>query len=123
MIKLICIVKRLPELSYDEFLEHWVNNHARLIKKHANVLSIEKYVQSHAVRSNRAQSDITSLRNMTDVEFDGVAELWYPSMESHLSRKNSPEGTLALAEIITDEKRFVDLSQSRMWYSNEVTVI
>lgn len=123
MIKLICLVKRLPELSYEEFLSYWENNHAELIKKHAKVLGIEKYTQSSALRTHAVQSKISLLRNMTNFDFDGIAELWYSDIETHLSCRNSAAGAAALKEIIADEKCFVDLSKSQMWYSNELVVI
>ncbi|MDW6004747.1 EthD domain-containing protein [Vibrio mangrovi] len=123
MMKLICIVKRLPELSYEEFLDHWCYQHADLIKKYADVLGINRYVQSQSIESREIQSQMTSLRNMTDFDFDGIAELWYPSLEIHLNSRNTLEGAQALEEIIADEKRFIDLSRSRMWYSCEYTVL
>jgi hypothetical protein len=123
MIKLICIVKRLPEISYEEFLEHWSHHHAALIKKHAEVLGIKKYVQSYSINAHEVQSQIESLRDMTNSDFDGIAELWYSDLNTHLNTRNTAEGKLALAEIIADEKRFVDLSKSRMWYSREHFVI
>lgn len=123
MIKLICIVKRLPELSYDEFLKHWEDNHAKLIKKHARVLGIKKYTQSSSINSSEIQSQMGLLRDMTNFDFDGIAELWYSDIESHLRSRQSIDGESALKEIIEDEKRFIDLSKSQMWYSRELSVI
>ncbi len=123
MIKLICIVKRRPELSYDEFLQHWRINHAALITQHAQVLGIKRYIQNHAINADDAQSRIKSARNMIDVDFDGIAELWYEDFETHLNARKTPEGLSALEKIIADEKRFIDLSQSRMWYSTEFPVV
>lgn len=123
MIKLICIVKRLPELSYVEFLNYWEENHAKLIRKHATVLNIKKYTQSHSIKSSEIQSQIELVRDMTHFDFDGIAELWYQNLDAHLNARNTAEGANALAEIIADEKRFIDLSKSQMWYSHEIEVL
>ncbi|CAG8998231.1 MAG: hypothetical protein CENE_00172 [Candidatus Celerinatantimonas neptuna] len=123
MVKLICIVKRLPELTYEEFLTYWENHHANLIKKHATVLRIKKYTQNRSFDSHEIQSQIKLMRNMTNFDFDGIAELWYSDIKTHLNSRKSTEGVLALTEIIADEKRFIDLSKSHMWYSNELSVI
>lgn len=122
-MKLICIVKRSPELSYQEFLAYWNTEHAKLIKQHAKALGIKKYVQSYAIDTYDAQSQINSLRDMDAQDFDGIAELWYSDLETHLNTRNSEEGARALEEIIADEKRFIDLSKSQMWYSNENVII
>ncbi|MCL1074084.1 EthD domain-containing protein [Shewanella dokdonensis] len=123
MIKLICIVKRLPELSYEEFLRHWEDNHAKLIKKHAKVLGIKKYTQSSSIDFSEMNYQMVLLRNTTHFDFDGIAELWYSDIESHLSSRKSLDGANALEEIIADEKRFIDLSKSQMWYSSELLII
>ena len=56
--------------------------HAPLAHK---VPGIRRYVQSHIVEE-RKRSDIPS----TDVEIDGVAELWYDDRESMLRALATP---------------------------------
>ena len=123
MIKLICIVKRSPELSYAEFLKHWEENHAKLIRKHASVLGIKKYTQNRSINTAELQTQMGVLREVTSFDFDGIAELWYNDLESHLRSRQTEAGANALEEIIADEKRFIDLSKSQMWYSHELDVL
>lgn len=83
MIKSISLLTRKPELTHDEFVQHWVNVHAPLA--HA-VPRLKRYVQSHIV-GERTRSDITTL----DVEIDGIAELWYESLDDLHHAMSTPE--------------------------------
>ena len=69
MIKSIALLTRKEGLSHEEFVKHWLEVHAPLA--HA-VPGVRRYVQSHIVEA-RARPDIPT----TDVEIDGIAELWY----------------------------------------------
>jgi uncharacterized protein (TIGR02118 family) len=83
MIKSIGLLTRKPELTHDEFMNHWVEIHAPLA--HA-VPGVRRYVQNHIVEE-RTRPDIPT----TEVEIDGIAELWYDDRAA-LDRANaSPE--------------------------------
>ena len=47
MIKLVYCLRRLPQLSREEFQRYWRENHAPLVKKHSETLRIRRYVQVH----------------------------------------------------------------------------
>jgi uncharacterized protein (TIGR02118 family) len=69
MIKSIGLLTRKEGLSHEQFVTHWLEVHAPLA--HA-VPGVRRYVQSHIVEE-RTRPDIPT----TDVEIDGIAELWY----------------------------------------------
>jgi uncharacterized protein (TIGR02118 family) len=69
MIKSIGLLTRKDGLSHDDFVKHWYEIHAPLA--HA-VPGVRRYVQSH-ILDERTRPDIPT----SDVEIDGVAELWY----------------------------------------------
>ena len=73
MIKSISILTRKENLTHEQFVRHWVEIHAPLA--HA-VPGLERYVQSHIVEQ-RFRSDIAPL----EVQLDGIAELWFASLE------------------------------------------
>ncbi|SHO56084.1 EthD domain-containing protein [Vibrio quintilis] len=123
MLKLICLVKRHPSLSQEAFEKHWKTNHAALIRKHAGLLGIRGYVQNTRLKHDQAQQQLETIRGLVSHEFDGCAELWWDDMQSHLDARKTPEGAKALQEIIEDEQRFIDPSQSCMWYCGEHTVL
>jgi uncharacterized protein (TIGR02118 family) len=62
---------------------HWLEVHAPLA--HA-VPGVRRYVQSHIV-GERTRPDIPT----TDVEIDGIAELWYDDRDSMERANASPE--------------------------------
>lgn len=86
MIKSISLLTRKPELTHEEFVRHWVEIHAPLA--HA-VPRLKRYVQSH-ILAERTRPDIATL----DVEIDGIAELWYESLEDLRYAMSSPEAKI-----------------------------
>jgi uncharacterized protein (TIGR02118 family) len=83
MIKVLGLLTRKPGISHEEFVRHWFDIHGPLA--HA-VPGVRRYVQSHIV-GTRTRPDIPE----TDVEVDGIAELWYDDMEMMQRAGASPE--------------------------------
>jgi uncharacterized protein (TIGR02118 family) len=83
MIKVVGLLTRKAGLSHEEFVRHWLNVHGPLA--HA-VPGIRRYVQSH-ITGTRTRPDIPE----TDVEVDGIAELWYDDLESFQRAAGTPE--------------------------------
>lgn len=123
MLKLIMCVKRQSNLTRKAFDEHWRNRHAPLVRKHAALLGIRKYVQTSPLPDSVAQSALQRSRGTERADFDGCAELWWDDLDAHLAARTTPEGRLALQELIEDEQRFVDLTRSQLWYGLENEVI
>jgi len=83
MIKLHSLLTRKAGITHDEFVRHWLEIHAPL----AHVVpGIRRYVQSH-IAGTRSRSDIPD----TDVEVDGIAELWYDDLEASQRAAATPE--------------------------------
>ena len=83
MIKLLSLLTRKDGISHAEFVRHWLDIHAPLA--HA-VPGIRRYVQSH-ITDTRSRPDIPD----TDVEVDGIAELWYDDRAAMERANASPE--------------------------------
>jgi uncharacterized protein (TIGR02118 family) len=83
MIKSIGLLTRKAGLSHEDFVNHWLEVHAPLA--HA-VPGVRRYVQSHIV-AERTRPDIPS----TDVEIDGIAELWYDDRDAMERANATPE--------------------------------
>ena len=83
MIKMLALLTRKEGLTHDDFVRHWYEIHAPLA--HA-VPGIRRYVQSH-IAGTRSRPDIPD----TDVEVDGIAELWYDDMATAERAAASPE--------------------------------
>jgi uncharacterized protein (TIGR02118 family) len=69
MIKVVGLLSRKEGTTHAQFVRHWFDVHAPLA--HA-VPGIRRYVQSH-ITGTRTRPDVAE----TDVEIDGIAELWY----------------------------------------------
>jgi hypothetical protein len=52
-------------------------------------------------------------------EYDGVAELWWKD-EDALDAFTTEEGQAAGAELLEDEKNFIDLENSPLWFAYEL---
>jgi hypothetical protein len=123
MLKLVMSVRRLPELSREQFDYHWQNIHAPLVSQHAAVLGIRKYIQTSPLPNPAAQNALQRGRDCEPADFDGCAELWWDDLDAHLAARKTSEGLYALQALIEDERRFVDLARSQLWYAEERIIV
>ncbi len=121
MIKLVYCLRRLPELSREEFQRYWRENHAPLVKKHSGTLRIRRYVQVQT--SDGPATEALRATRPGPEPYDGVAELWFDSAEDVMAGATTAEGRQAGHELLEDEKRFIDISQSPIWIAAENPVI
>ena len=110
MIKSLSLLTRKPELTHEQFMTHWVETHAPLAHK---VPGLRRYVQNH-LRGERTRADIPA----TEVELDGIAELWFDDQAALETASRTPEmkalhadGALFIGRIksyIVEEKIIVE---------------
>jgi uncharacterized protein (TIGR02118 family) len=122
LIKLVFTIRRREGMTRDEFQRYWRNEHARLVEDHAEVLRIRRYVQTHA-RDTPADDALAAARGSEPRHYDGVAELWWDSVEDLLEASSSEEGQAAANSLLEDERRFIDLPSSPIWLGEENVVI
>jgi uncharacterized protein (TIGR02118 family) len=113
VIKSIGLLTRKNGLTHKEFVKHWFEVHAPLA--HA-VPGVIRYVQSHIVEE-RTRPDIPP----TDVEIDGIAELWYADSMAMERANATPEakrlhadGALFIGRIksyLVEDKVIIPVSQ------------
>jgi len=118
MIKLTFCLKRLPGLSRAEFQAYWRETHAPLVQRNAKVLGIVRYVQSHSLPEGTATA-LAQARGSGGQDYDGVAELWWDSMESFTAAGQTAEGRTAGQVLLEDEGRFIDLPNSPIFLVEE----
>ena len=119
MIKLTFCLHRLPTLTREQFQKYWYEKHAPLVAKNREVLRIRRYVQMHSI-SHQANDGIRATR-MGPEMFDGVAELWWDSIDDILGDPSS-ERQKASLELLEDERKFIDLSRSPLWFGEEKAI-
>lgn len=93
-------------MSRVEFQAYWRDVHAPLVAQRARVLGIHRYVQCHTM-DDSAFAKFAQARGQS-VPFDGVAEIWRSDcMEGSLQERKR-----AAQDLLEDERRFIDLSES-----------
>lgn len=121
MLKLTFCLRRLPSLTREEFQRYWLETHGPLVRKHSAALRIQRYVQLHtsaaainaAIRGSRGAPE----------GYDGVAELWWESAEDLAAGGATEEGREAGRLLLEDEKRFIDLANSPLFFGEEKTLV
>ena len=122
MIKLVFSLRRRPDLTRDEFQAYWRDRHAPLVARHADVLRIRRYVQTHARASEVAAAQSAARGSEPDV-YDGQAELWWDSLDDVVAAVSTAAGQQAALELLEDERRFIDLHRSPLWIGEEHLVV
>jgi uncharacterized protein (TIGR02118 family) len=120
VIKLTFCLRRLPHLTREEFQTYWREQHAPLVAKHAEVLGILRYVQNHT--GHDALNAGMQASRGGPPSYDGVAELWFESEEA-MAANTSKAAANAGAELLEDEKKFIDLANSPLWFGDEHEVV
>jgi uncharacterized protein (TIGR02118 family) len=94
VIKRIVLVRRLPELSHDEFVEHWRTQHARIAGR---LPGLRRYVIN------------VPLDGATSSGWDGVGELWFDdrgAMDAAFAELG-PQLAVDLARFVADTEHVV----------------
>ena len=107
MIKLVyCITKR-PELSDEEFFRYWKNIHGPI---GARTPRLRKLIQSHRINIPG---------DKYPPAYDGIAELWFDTIEDLLAARQSPEWQASTA----DEANFIDHTKVAYFVTEEHALV
>lgn len=109
MVKVISLLKRKDGLTQEEFSRYWEEKHGPLVIR--VVPGLKGYIQNHPAR----------LPGGGEPQIDGVAELWFDSLESWQAAAKFHLGDGGKV-IRDDEEKFLD--QSKMvWFVAQEKVI
>ena len=108
--RLVFVLRRRSDLTREAFQRYWLDTHAPLVAGVAEVLGITRYQQVHTVSDDDTRAA---------TPFDGVAELWFDAARS---TGTAAEQRDAAAMLLDDERRFIDLSASPIWFATEHVV-
>jgi uncharacterized protein (TIGR02118 family) len=120
-MKVIYCLRRLPGLTPEEFRRYWLDVHGPLVRTHQQVLRIVRYVQVHT-HYGPFLDKLRAFRGSPE-PFDGVAEIWYESLEALETLGHDPAARAASRKLLEDERRFVDSARSPIWIGAEHTII
>jgi len=121
MIKLTFCLRRRRELTRDAFQDYWLNRHGPLVRSVKDALDIHRYVQTHALATPFNEA-IRASRGAPE-DFDGIAELWWQSLDALTSAMTSAEGRRAGRLLLEDERKFIDLARSPLWFNREHEIV
>ena len=122
MIRITFPLRRKQDLSFEEFQSYWLDRHGPLVASVAKQLNIARYVQVHTI-TDPDEEQPEAQRGRMQKPYDGVAELWFESLET--LKQDSGNGSVeadvveAGAALLEDERKFIDLEQSPGWVSYE----
>ncbi|MGH9273461.1 MAG: EthD domain-containing protein [Acidimicrobiales bacterium] len=121
MIKLVFNIRRRSDIEPAEFYRYWKDEHGPLVRSVAETLGIVRYVQSHTI--DTPLNDLLRASRDTEPRYDGVAELWWASMDDFVAGSSSPDGQAAAAALLEDERRFIDLPATSIFLAEEHEII
>ena len=121
MIKLTFCLTRRPDFTREAFQDYWTNTHAPLVASVKAVLRIRRYVQMHSFPLE-VSADTRASRGGPE-GYDGVAELWWDSFEDMGLTATDLAAREAGRLLLEDEKRFIDLERSPLWWGEEREII
>lgn len=103
MIKLVYCITKKAALTDQQFFDYWENIHGPI---GARIPGVRRLVQSRR---------LTVAGDTRQPDFDGVAELWFDSIEDLLAARKSAEWKASSA----DETNFIDHSRTAYFVSEE----
>ncbi|GAB3691154.1 EthD family reductase [Corynebacterium nasicanis] len=101
MIKIVAVISKKPELSREEFLRHWNDDHPAYVRR---LPGIRRYRQNPAIDHPKSWP------------FDGMAELWFDSVQDVKQAYAGAAG----ADLLAHEELF--LSDMQWFISEEVEI-
>jgi uncharacterized protein (TIGR02118 family) len=107
MVKVIAFLRRRADLTFDDFVEHWSENHSVFVRE---LPGIRRYVQNAA-----------HLRPGREWPYDGVAELWFDDVAA-VKIAFASEAAEPMRE---DEGAFIDsmdwllVDENEMWVGSK----
>lgn len=120
MIKLTFCLHRRNGLSREAFQTYWLDSHGPLVKSHQKALRIRRYVQLHSI-TDALNEAIRGGRGAPEM-YDGVAQLWWDSIEDLAVATASPDGQAAGTALLEDERKFIDLARSPLFFGQETVI-
>jgi hypothetical protein len=115
-IKCTYLLKRRHDLTPEQCHKTWLVDHGPLVASYAHAIRMQRYIQSHTI-APEVNAGFVASRGLAE-PLDGITEVWLNESESDSPRDaaRAREGGAAMVE---DERRFVEMGQSRCFFTRE----
>lgn len=121
MLKLVFVVRRREDLSPEEFRRYWLEEHGPLARQLLESLGARRYVQTHTVQPDLNVA-LAATRGTAEA-YDGLAEVWWDSLDALFAVSGSEEGQRANEILAEDEAKFIDLGRSSFFMAEEHAIL
>jgi hypothetical protein len=101
----------------EEFHRYWLEERYPLARRLVESLRARRYVQTHTV-APELNAQLAATRDTAEA-FDGLAEVWWDSLEDLISTFTSDEGQEAGRALINDEAKFIDFGRSSLFRTED----
>ncbi len=117
LVKLYYVLNGHPHQSLDEAQSYWRVNRGPDLRRYGQAIRILRYIQVHRL-DDELNAEFTAPRETQEPSYCGHEEFWFDRAALQLAL-TSPEGVKAMAALIDEERKFVDLSRSAIWLGKE----
>ena len=121
MIKLVFVIRRRKDRSFEDFHRYWLEEHGPLAQGLLEGLGAHRYVQTHTLDSGLNHA-LAESRGTLEA-YDGVAEVSWDSLDALVAAFGSEEGKRANETLTEDEARFIDFERSSLFVTEEHTFL
>lgn len=121
MIKLVFCLRRRGEMTREEFQRYWREQHAPLVRERVAAIGALRYVQVHTTHDD-LNAALRAGRGGPEA-YDGIAELWFEDRAALEAAFGTEAARRAGAELLADERQFIDLAQSPIWLADEHEIV
>jgi uncharacterized protein (TIGR02118 family) len=121
MIKLVFVIRRREDIPQEEFHRYWLEDHGPLARRLVEPLGARRYVQAHTV-APELNAQLAATRDTSEA-FDGLAEIWWDSLDDLVAAFTSEEGQQAGQALMEDEAKFIDFGRSSLFVAEEHSIL
>ncbi|KAK6533660.1 hypothetical protein TWF694_002593 [Orbilia ellipsospora] len=118
-IRVTMLFKKLSDLSYEQFHEHWAHTHAPLCTKWMQRYGIVKYTQNH-IKKSLLKGLVDAVGWVKTADYDGIADFYVRDLESFT---NAIADDYYINVLVPDAGLFSDMSNCLLTVGEDYLVV
>jgi hypothetical protein len=123
MIKLNFYVRRISDMSDEDFQNYWRDTHGPLWAKHAEVLGCRRYTQIHDDPEHPVAVALKTGYKVVGEAYDGYSVACWSEIAVLEKALATEAGQAAWRAIFEDEKKFIDHERSMLSFATDHAVL